>query len=68
MVEGECEESLKTHTCQGPLHKIKEGDVIRIICMGAIKRLIIEGHDIVIEENIPRKLKKVKWSPFNNYD
>ncbi len=56
--DSECEESLRYHTCQGPLHKVIDNGESRVICMGAIKTLILKGHEIDIEENVPRKFKK----------
>lgn len=65
MSESECGESLRTHMCQGPLYKVIDNGRSVILCMGVVKRLIREGHDIEIKENVPRKFKK-KTSGFNN--
>jgi len=64
MSESVCEESLRDHRCEGPLYRVEENKTHRVICMGAIKKLIREGHDIEIKKNVPRKFKKEKSERF----
>jgi hypothetical protein len=56
--ESECGESLRVHTCHGPLHRVKDDGIYRTLCMSAITRLMRNGHDMEIKEVVPRKFKK----------
>jgi len=57
VAERECEMPLKDHLCRGPLYRVTDNGHRRYLCMGAIKRLIRENHEIEIGENVPRKFK-----------
>ena len=49
-----CEQSLKTHTCYGPLYEVLDGKNIRILCIKAIKNLMLSWHEMEIIKNVPR--------------
>lgn len=62
---GKCEESLKIHTCKGPLFLIKDNKKKRILCFKVVKSLILKGHDIDIIKIVPRDLleEELEFNP-----
>jgi len=64
-----CENSLKEHTCHGPLFFVKHNNKRKVYCFNSIKNLIKRGYEIDIIKNVPRTdiLKngyRTKFFPF----
>ena len=62
MLARECAEPLKKHYCQGPLYRVTDNGVSKVLCLGIIKRYIRSGHEIDIGDKVPRKFKKEESS------
>ncbi len=59
-MEYTCENSLKKHTCRGPLYVIRDNKKRRVLCFDSIKTLILTGHDVQIIKNVPRDFPEKK--------
>jgi len=64
-----CENSLKEHTCRGPLYLVRDNKKKKVLCFDSVKKFILIGHDVEIIKNVHRNIpEKKKFIPpdFNN--
>jgi hypothetical protein len=64
-MEYTCENSLKNHTCRGPLYVVRDNKKERVLCFDTIKHLILTGHEVQIIKNVPRKILEKKKKRVN---